>query len=403
MIDRPNKNLVFSEECLKVRKLVALCALSIALVSTTFAEVTLKGMEPRDARTMGTGGASLVFSTGYDSFFGNPAGFAGKRTLTLADASAWVYARPNPAEIAAIRDFLGKSADADDQARIDSLVATNGLGAGAAAGFGWTGGGLGVGATLLADAIAMDYSLAAGGAPDPAVRARALANGIAGIAWPINLGGFTFTIGADVRAFYLLESFGTWSFDDLAAAWASGSGFRTLLNAQTVRGGYGLSLDTGATLAFGPLALGVMVRDYGYRFQLGDATLGDILVDSNPPMSGAVDCTLSPSYTAGARLVLGDPKGLLTTFFLEAEDPLALFALAVEDVSTLASSVHAGLDIGLARILSIRMGLNQGLPSFGLGIDLHLYSADFAIFGMRDPDAPSQPRTGMALRAAIRL
>ena len=59
----------------------------------------------RDARSMGMGGASLLFSQGYDSFFGNPAGFAQKASLTLGDLSFWGYSPIAPASLQMLQEI----------------------------------------------------------------------------------------------------------------------------------------------------------------------------------------------------------------------------------------------------------------------------------------------------------
>ncbi len=67
--------------------LILATAMASAQTALEFIEVT-----PKDARTMGMGGAFHVFSQGYSSFFGNPAGFAGANSsLTLTDLSVWAY------------------------------------------------------------------------------------------------------------------------------------------------------------------------------------------------------------------------------------------------------------------------------------------------------------------------
>ena len=40
-----------------------------------------------------------------------------------------------------------------------------------------------------------------------------------------------------------------------------------------------------------------------------------------------------------------------------------------------------GLEFTLFDILALRMGLNEGLPALGLGLDLHLFKMDFAMYG----------------------
>ncbi|MFA5851648.1 MAG: hypothetical protein WC820_03030, partial [Spirochaetales bacterium] len=67
--------------------LAAICASFLA--ANAFAQTGLAGLSPKDARSMGMGGTFRVFATGYQAFFGNPAGFAGPGTLSLADVAIW--------------------------------------------------------------------------------------------------------------------------------------------------------------------------------------------------------------------------------------------------------------------------------------------------------------------------
>ncbi len=60
------------------RKAIFVILLILAIFAAS-AQSTLQfsGVTPKDARSMGMGGTFRVFSQGYSSFFGNPAGFGG--------------------------------------------------------------------------------------------------------------------------------------------------------------------------------------------------------------------------------------------------------------------------------------------------------------------------------------
>jgi hypothetical protein len=143
-----------------VKKFLIAAACCLFLGSGLFAQVGTTGLSPRDARSMGMGGAFRVFSTGYDTFFGNPAGFAGPKSFTIADLATWGYLKPYPVNIAALIGIAeGQASQGSFESTIGSLMAQdNGFGGGFSLGTGWAGGGFGLGLTLISDAQTLDTS-----------------------------------------------------------------------------------------------------------------------------------------------------------------------------------------------------------------------------------------------------
>ena len=378
--------------------LAAICASFLA--ANAFAQTGLTGLAPKDARSMGMGGTFRVFATGYQAFFGNPAGFAGPGTLTLADVATWGYFSPNPSDIKALVDIAqGATPQADAEATLGRLVADNGFGGGASVGLGWSGKGIGAGITLISDALATGSSYS-----DASLTVRNQANAIFGMTWPLELGAFKFSFGADIRAFYRLESATGWPFADLASALLSDQGYTAEMAALTVNGGYGLSVDTGATLAFGPLSAGVMIRDYGYKFYMGSATVGDIVGSGAIPLNGNNAYALVPVYTAGLGLNFGGGGPVASSFYIEADDPMNFINEAKTDFNTSLELLHAGAELKFVNFIALRAGFNEGLLSFGAGIDLSLIEIDAAVFSEKTSDATSGPgRSGISIEAAIRF
>jgi len=146
-----------------MRRLLALLLFITILTACLAAQDNISSLSPKDARSMGMGGGSKVFSSGYQSFFGNPAGYADSRSITLADVAAWGYVRPSPADFSALSEIAqGDMTPADARATLGDLIAKNDLGAGASLGFGWTGEGLGLGLTMISESLATgdDYGTA---------------------------------------------------------------------------------------------------------------------------------------------------------------------------------------------------------------------------------------------------
>ena len=379
--------------------LSALCAFLLA--SGAFAQSTIAELYPKDARSMGMGGTFRSLATGYQAFFGNPAGFSGPATLTFADAAVWGYFRPNPStiqDLAAIAQ--GETSSADAEALLGDIIAkNNGLGAGASLGLGWSGKGFGLGLTMISD------SLAAGTTYDDAQAIVSnQVNAIVGLALPFDLGPFSFNLGLDLRAFYRLDSGTTWPFATLATALIDGRGFTAEIADLALIGGYGLAVDSGAILALGPFSAGVMIRDYGYEFSMGDTTVGDVADTLELPPGGDTAYRLVPQYAVGLGLNFKTSKALAFSFSLEADDPRKFAELAQTDLSASLEFLHSGAQIELFNILALRAGFNKGLLSFGAGLDLALIEIDVAVFSEPLADLSDSPgRSGLALQAAVRF
>lgn len=378
--------------------LAAICAFSLA--SGAFAQTALAGLSPKDARSMGMGGSFRVFASGYQTFFGNPVGFAGPGSLTLADVAAWGYFNPTPANIGDLAAIAqGETSTDEAEVELGDLIAENGFGGGASVGLGWSGKGFGLGLTLISDALATGTTY-----DDAATTVMNQANAVLGVAWPLPLGAFTFKFGADVRAFYRLDSAGTWLFADLASAFLSGQGYTDEIAALAVKGGYGVAVDTGATLGIGPLTAGVMVRDYGYKFYMGDATVGDIVDAIDLPMNEGTAYSLIPVYAVGLALNFKSDKPLASSFYLEVDDPVGYIEAAKENLTDSFGLLHAGAELKILNFIALRAGFNEGLLALGAGIDLALIEVDAAFFSEKISGAADGPgRSGVSVQAAVRF
>ncbi len=378
-------------------RLVAVAVFAALCSISGFAQSSLTNLLPKDARSMGMGGSSLVFAEGYGALWGNPAGLANKKSLTLLDSSTWVYIRPTPHNIDNIFAVLngGKSQD-ETKLILDGLIAENGFGGGEYLGFGWTGDGMGLGVTSITDAV-----VSGSGLSDSTLGIRSQTNAVLGMAWPIRFGAFELDVGASVRGYYRMEtSSGGWAFDPLAEAVMTGSDIYTLIYPNKVIGGFGLSVDAGATLSFGPLGLGFMVRDLADRFAMSESTIEGIANACMVPLGGSDYYSVSPVYTAGLSLKLNPGSLLSASFFAEADDPISLFS----DIESAPSKLHIGTEITLLRFLALRVGYNQGYVSFGAGLDLWVLEVNAAMF--TEPVSVGDQtigRTGIMVQAAVRF
>jgi len=343
-----------------------------------FAETPiLPGVVAKDAKSMGIGGASKVFADRYQALWGNPAALASERgSLTFLDASTWLYIKPTPDKI---QDFQTIMDTNDDNERIKLInqfqAENNGLGGGAAMGLGWAGKGFGLGMNIVADTYTEGLKL----------KLMTQLNGVVGLAIPFHLGPVTIKAGLDGRIFFRTDSDGLWpimSMDD----------------SPDVINGTGLAADLGAIVELGPFMVGASVRDLGLEIDMGHGTIDDV-GNMDLPLPYPTTYSLAPQVYAGAGAKFGG-RILATSVFAEVSDALAVF----EDSDVLWTNLHAGAEVKLISMISVRAGLNQGYVSLGAGLDFLFLHADVAMFteeiGLY---AGHRPRSGIAVQASVRF
>lgn len=383
-----------------MRRVAPLLVLAMFCSISAFAQTSLGGLSPKDAKSMGMGGYFRVFATGYNAFFGNPAGFEGPGSFTLADVAAWAYLKPRPLNIKNLKEIAdGTVSRAEAEQILGNLVDQNGLGVGASAGLGWSGNGFGLGITVISDALATGSSYG-----DSIVDVKNQANATFGLACPLSLGPLKFKVGADVRAFYRLDSPAVgWNFGTLATALLDRQGFSALIEPEALTGGYGFAVDAGATMELGPLVAGFMVRDFGCRFYMDSTTVGDI-ANGVIPFDGTDLYALAPVYTAGIGLRFKNSDVISSSIYLEADDPLSLIPYFSTDIGAVPGLIHAGAELKFWNFLFLRAGFNKGLLSVGAGVDLAIFEVDAALFTEESTSASlGAGRAGIALQAAVRF
>lgn len=373
-----------------------------AVVFCTPASYTFSEVMPKDARSMGMGGTFRVFSEGYESFYGNPAGFTGaNRSLTLADISTWAYLAPTSENLSRAQQIISGD-DSNLMSWIgDWIVNNNGFGAGAAIGGGWVGKkGLAIGVTMVTDEVASGDSLL--GAK---LVSATQANGIIGLAYPIKLGPAWFKIGVDGRVFYRVQSDPTtgWPFSTILNDVVVNNNFDP--STITLLGGYGFAADAGLIFGIGPVMLGFSARDLGLEFNVGSFTAQDF-IDNNIsalPLSGTTTAALTPTYTAGLGLKFFENSKFEPSVYAEVDDPVAL--VSSSDILTDAfNSLHAGAQLRVLNFITVRGGLNKGWYSVGAGVDLSFIELDAALFTEElGAYAGDRGRSGISVQAAIRF
>jgi len=386
-----------------MKRILLIIAIAALAAGVAFGQTSLGSVQPKNARAMGMGGAFRVFSTGYDTFFGNPAGFANERgSLTLADIGMWGYVKPTQENIANVQKLMNDQASTSEMVNyIGKFITGNGLGLGASVGLGWAGRGFGLGFNLVTDEIAVGSSLL--GAK---LVSQTQANATVGLGFRFDLGILKLKVGADARAFYKLHSdpVSGWPFSSILTGLLNeNSNPEDILGTLNVLGGYGLALDAGTTLNLGPFMLGAMVRDFGFGYKMGQASLGDIMEDpgTNLPLNGTTAYKLDPVVSMGAGFAFRLLNLIAPSIYVESQDMLAVFS---DGFDAIWNTLHAGAELKLLNFISARVGLNQGYISIGAGIDLLILEVDAALFTEELGSSPGDfGRTGIAIQAAVRF
>ncbi len=366
--------------------------LSLAVLSAVATGIAAQqALVVKDARSIAMGGAFTALSSGYQSLYGNPAGFAvGRGMLTLANVSAWGFFKPTSANL----DGLGT----DPMGTLLSQVTeNNGLGGGAAVGLGFTGGGLGLGLT----AVSEDYirGLTLGGSTFYSVTQL---NIVAGMAITLGPKDFNLKIGGDLRPFAVLDSAVPASTLLGAITGTSGTDATTTLMNSAADYGLGLAADLGAIFTMGSLSAGLSIRDISPSFGLTATTIGDVLSSGGSPSATS---TTKGSYIPNIAAGLGwSPRfipGLIDpSLYFEVQDPLR----AIQEESSFWNLLHVGGELRLLSFIYLRGGLNQGWLTAGAGFNLLILEIDGAVFteelGRHPGDAP---RSGVAMNVRLHL
>jgi len=386
------------------RKILVITML-VAIALTAFSQTVTYNfpeVQPKDARTMGMGGAFHVFSQGYSSFFGNPAGFAGMSSLTLLDLSTWAYLAPTTTNVSRIQSlFSGASTTDIIGYASDWVTGNNGLGAGTSVGLGWVGKrGLSFGVNLVTDEVVAGSSLLTA-----RLSSATQANGVLGLAYPFKLGPLSLKIGVDGRIFYRMQS-------NPVAGWGITSVITDFSNPGNISassfafiGGYGFAADAGLIFGIGPVMFGFSARDLGLEFKVGSFTAQDLANGDFGALisGGSVSALLIPSYAAGVGVRLFENGLFEPSVYAEVDDPITLVQ-STDFVTDALKSLHAGAQLRLLKFITARAGLNKGWYSIGAGIDLSFIEFDAAMFTEETGMYPGERgRSGISIQAAIRF
>lgn len=367
--------------------------LALAVVG---AQTTPMPLVVKDARSIAMGGAFTALSSGYQSLYGNPAGFAvGRGMLTIANLTTWGFFRPTTDQIDAISNMLASNSSSAALDVANNLITGNGLGLGAAAGIGWTGAGLGLGVTAVTEDYAHGLTLLG-----TQFKSVSQVNFIAGMAITLGPKDFNVKIGGDLRPFARMDS--TVAAADLIGALAGNGDIAQILMDSDARYGVGLAADLGAIATMGSLSAGLSIRDIAPPFSFGLTTIGDVLnTGGSPTASNGDQGQFLPNVALGLgwspRFIPGiiDPS-----VYFEVQDPVR----AMQDNNSFWNLLHAGGELRLLSFVYLRGGVNQGWLTAGAGINLLILEIDAALFTEELGSFPGDfPRSGAAVNVRLHL
>ena len=393
-----------------MRKTASLAAL-FTLFAAAFsfgAQVSEIPFVPVSPVVTAQGGAFISTAQGYQSFFFNPAGYSrGGIEFTLADVSAWVYARPDTLLSTAQSAMAGSFSPTDILGFMSSQVTGGGIGAGASAGIGLTGSGLGLGLIVVVDSLLSGPSLL-GLSGD----ITGTVGFIGGLSVPIDLGIVRIHVGGDIRPMIRIHAplTNTMALAMLSAI-SSGGDIVASLNSGSAFYGVGIGLDLGTIVELGPFSFGISIRDLaGTRFQYSSATFGTIVDTFNSTMKLPTGATVtSPEYVipmnigmgVGFHPDLGGFKYILDpSLGIDIQDLVGMF----QGTRSFWTTLHAGAELKLLTLFAFRGGVNQGYFTLGAGLDLFFLELNMALFtrelGAHVGDRAS---SGATLNVALRF
>jgi len=371
-------------------------------------EVVYPILTPKNAKAMALGGSFSSIPGGEFSFYGNPAGFASRtNSLTLASAEAWAYVKPTTENI---NSFMEGITAADESRKITAVLglmpANGGIGAGASSSvFAYAGKGLGLGGFVTTDQYIDGNDLMSAN-----IISDTQVNAVIGLGVPLQLGGLRLMVGGDIRPFYRIRSEISLA-NTIAGLDLSNFDTDTALDRLMISAGYGLAMDLGASVQLGGLTLGLSMRDIAPPFPVWYGSVSEFVTAMDTgglPTQGGADgtaaenlATFLPNISAGLAWKVRFLPGLIDpTLYFELQDPVSVIR---EEASAL-NLLHAGAELRLLSLVTLRGGINRGWLSAGAGVKLLFLEANAAVFTEELGALPGDnPRSGISLEAAIRF
>jgi hypothetical protein len=389
-------------------------ALSV-LIASLFAEASFatafkeEPFAPFSPDVLGRGGSILSDVSGYNSFFYNPAGFSRENgSVTLGSAESWIISRPDLL-LGLGQKIIGGTAvvPGDIVNFMSGQVTTGGIGVGGSAGIGYVGNGLGLGAVLIVNSLLSGPTLLGMNGD-----LTATLGFLGGLSVPFDVLGMKIHVGGSVRPMIRIHVpvSGAVAFNMLYAVATSADVFTALSSANALYG-VGIGLDAGAIAEWGWFTFGLSIRDLaGTQFRYTSNSFGTLwgTLSTQLEFPAAGTLVTSDTYTIpmdiGAGIALHPDLGTFNNIL----DPSLSIDLrnvvgALDGSASIWTLLHAGAELKILSLFTLRGGLNQGYLTVGAGVKLLFLDFNFALFtnelGAYIGDKPS---AGATLEAAIR-
>jgi hypothetical protein len=348
----------------------------ISLPAADYYEIPMAGLSPR---LTGMGGVHPAFTDGFATIYTNPAGFfASGEEVSWAELT---FGLKGP--VFTIADAI-VGGDMDLATIGDLLTGIyTGLALTGPLSFGYVGNGLGLGAIATSDVLLYSYTPLAATA---LVRQDLLLTG--GYSFPVNImpdghsleggvllkGGFRGELEAGVTAVEIQN------FDPAAFMDSEPFAFITLIG-----------MDLGLLYSWNNrFFVGLTGKDVYTPTSKKNYLSMNSFLDGDPKDSqeyGIVPFTLN----LGGRYLMDLAERNIfiseVNFYLSYEDMLDFWLyprLATNPVLHIA----LGAEVTMLRILDVRLGMAQGLPAAGLGIDLNWFTMNASMFGTERSTEP---------------
>ncbi|MGA2614018.1 MAG: hypothetical protein ABSG38_11270 [Spirochaetia bacterium] len=363
---------------------------------------------PLSPAIMGQGGSYIAGAQGYNSFFYNPAGFSrGNGAFTLTSSTSWIYARPDLLISQIAQNIVGTQSSSSLLNFVNSQVTTGGIGAGSSLGIGYVGDGFGLGAVFILDSSLFGPTLL-GVTGD----LTATLGFIGGLSLPFDLGGgMKLHVGADIRPMIRIHTpISNSSAIAVLMALTSGGDIGGALNSAATLYGSAIGLDLGAIAELGWFSVGLSIRDFGgTQFNYSSNTFGS--VTGNLASHGGFPSGSQPSDTyvipmdVGVGFAFHPDLGQTKYFF----DPSLSFDMrnifgAIDGSADFWTLLHAGAEIRLMNLFTLRGGLNQGYLTLGAGMTLLIFDMNMAIFTQElGEHLGDRPGAGMTFNVDLRI
>jgi hypothetical protein len=289
---------------------------------------------------------------------------------------------------------------------MNSQVTTGGFGAGASAGIGYVGNGLGLGAVFIADSLLNGPTL---------LGMNGTLTGtlgfIGGLSFPFDAFGAKIHLGGAVRPMIRVRVPLTSGVAlGVLSSLATGGDAIAALNTADALFGVGIGLDFGSVLELGWFSVGLSVRDLGgTQFRYAQSTFG----------------ATTSAFSASLKFPTGIPTGTDTyTIPMDIRFGVALhpdfgtfssildpsLSVDIDNVAGILSGtssvwthLHAGAQVRILSLFSVSAGLNQGYLTAGVGLKLLFLDINAAVF-TRELGAHlgDLPNAGATVDVAIR-